>query len=141
MASVSSLKPKNHASSVAKIALVLVALSKVVAEPCQYKIKLCRPDGDGLGHGNIDPSTQNEIPRIIAGARSGSASELTSLGQIRVHIGMGSAKQRLHKGFEVWGAVFENRADVVGEEVAAISLHSAPSWAGAIRRRRESKGL
>jgi hypothetical protein len=77
--SVCPLEPKNDSSPIAEIALVLVALSKTVAEPRQHKIKLCRPDGERFGHGNIDSSTDDEIEGIVARGCSGSATRLASL--------------------------------------------------------------
>src|SRR6267378_659429 len=53
---------------------------------------------------------------------------------------MGAAKQRLYERLEVFRAVFQNGAYVIGEEIT-VRLHSAPRWAWAIRSRRESKGF
>ena len=71
------LEAKNDSGLVTEIALVLVALSKGVPEPCQHIIELCRPDGHGMGHRNVDPSTNDEIERIVAGVIGGGASGLT----------------------------------------------------------------
>ena len=73
------LEPEYDAGVVAEVALVVVALGKAIAKPRQHKIKLCRPDGDGFCHGNVDPSTYDEIERIVAGVCSRGASVLTSL--------------------------------------------------------------
>ena len=52
---------------------------------------------------------------------------------------MGAAKQRLYERLEMFRAVFQNGACVIGEEIT-VRLHSAPRWAWAIRSRRENKG-
>jgi hypothetical protein len=44
------LEAQNGFGLVTEIALVLVALSKDVPEPCQHIIELCRPDSEGMGH-------------------------------------------------------------------------------------------
>src|ERR1700757_1987044 len=53
---------------------------------------------------------------------------------------MGSAKQRLYEGLEMFRAVFKNGAYVIGKEVA-VSLDRAAQRARAICRRREIKGF
>ena len=72
------LEAQNDSGLVTEIALVLIALSKGVPEPCQHIIELCRPDGEGMGQRNVDPYTNDEIERIVAGVIGGAASGLTS---------------------------------------------------------------
>lgn len=74
-----ALEAKNDSGLITEITLVLVALSKGVPEPCQHKIELCRPDVEGMGDRNVDPSTNGEIERIVAGVIGGGASGLTGL--------------------------------------------------------------
>jgi hypothetical protein len=58
-------------------------------------VELCRPDGHGMVHWYVDPSTNDEIKCMIASLVGGSAGGLTGLKLIPACIGMGCAKQRL----------------------------------------------
>lgn len=57
------LEAKNDSGLVTEIALVLIALSKGVPEPCPHIIELSRPDVEEIGRRNVDPSTNDEIER------------------------------------------------------------------------------
>jgi len=82
LAFVLGLEPKYDAGVVAEVALVVVALGKAIAKPRQHKIKLCRPDGDGFCHGNVEPSTYDEIEGVVAGVLRSDAGRLTSLKEV-----------------------------------------------------------
>ena len=86
------LEPENDSAVVAEVALVLVAMSKAVAEPREHEIKLRGPDGEVLGHRNVDASTDDEIEGIIAWVVGGDTGGLASLEQILVGIGVCAAK-------------------------------------------------
>jgi hypothetical protein len=60
------LEPENDSSVVPEVALVVVATTKAIAESSQHKIKLCRPNGDRFGQWDVDSSSNNEIPSIVA---------------------------------------------------------------------------
>jgi len=108
-------EPENDAGVISKIALVIVAGSKAVAKSGQYKINLCWAYGDILCHGDIDTSTDDKIPRVIAGVVGANALQLASLLQVLVSIRVSAAKKRFHEGLEVRGAVFDDWSYVIGE--------------------------
>ena len=80
------LEAENDTSVVPEVALVVIATRKGAAKPSQHEIKLCRSDGNGFAQGDIDSSTNDEIPRIIAWILGGHAGGLTSLLQILVGV-------------------------------------------------------
>src|ERR1700739_133785 len=98
----------NDSGLIAEIALVLVAVRKTVAEARQHKIKLRRPNGKRFGHGNIDPTTDDKVERIVAGVGAADTGRLTSLDQILISIGVSAAKQGLHERLEMFRAEFQN---------------------------------
>ena len=62
----SLLEADHDATVIAEVTLIVVAPSESVAEPGQHKIKLCWPDGNVFGQGDIETSTNHKIPRIVA---------------------------------------------------------------------------
>ena len=136
------LEPDHNAAVVAEVALVGVAVGKTVAEPGQHKIKLCRPDGNVFGQGDIDSTTNDEIPGIVAWIVRKVASARVHakvVEQAIVGIAVCAAKERFHKGFEMLRAVLEHGADIVGKEVTARP-DGATGRAGTSRVRRENEG-
>jgi len=136
------LEPDHNAAVVAEVALVVVAVGKTVAEAGQHKIKLSRPDGNVFGQGDIEPTTNDEIPGIVTGVVGKVASARVHtkvVEQAIVGIGVRAAKERFDEGFPMLGAIFENWAHVVGEHVPA-RLDGATCRAGASRTRRKNEG-
>jgi hypothetical protein len=137
------LPPDHNAAVVTKIALVVVALGKIIAESGQHKINLHRPDGEVVVQGDIQTPANYEIECIVARCVRGGASTRVHaevMEDIVVGIRVGAAKERFHKRLPTLSAVFENRSHVVGEEITA-PLNAATCWARTICRRREIKRL
>ena len=59
------LKTELYSSLVPEVALVIVALREVIAEASQQALKLRWPEGDLLGHRDVDASADEEIKRIV----------------------------------------------------------------------------
>jgi len=119
------LETENDSALVTEVALVVIAFGKVVAESRQHKVKLRWSDGNGVGHGNIDSSADDEVESIVAWILCASArttrQRLASREKTLVCIGVGATEERFHKWFEMLCAVLEYRTHVVGEEIAARS--------------------
>ena len=91
----SQLEPENNASVVTEVALVLIALGKVIAEASQHKIKLRRPDREVVANGNIEAPANDEIESIIGRGMRGGAStraHANVMEEIVVSIGVGPSK-------------------------------------------------
>ena len=144
MSILSWLEPDHNTAVVAEVTLIVVALSKVVAEPSQYKIKLRRANSEVLSQGNIETSANHEIPGIVARViRKGASTRIHAnvMEQVVVGIGVGAAKECFHKGFPMLSAVFENRTHVVGEQIAArFSAATCRARTRGCRRENEGSG-
>ena len=138
----SHLEPENDAAIVPEVALVVISTSKRIAEACQHKIKFRRPDRDGFAQRDIDSPADDEIPSIVAWSPAPYADAWVHADivlQILVKIGVGSSEHRRYERLEMLRAVFQNRAYVIGKEIAA-GLDSATSRARTIGDCGESKG-
>jgi hypothetical protein len=111
------LEPERDTGLIPEVALIVVATCKAGAESGQHIIKLCGPNGNRFGEGNIDASADYEIKGVVAWRTREDAESSTSLNQIPVNVRVGSAKQRLYEWLKMVSAQFEGRAHVVGEQV------------------------
>lgn len=137
----SKLEPEYDAAVVTEVALVVVSTGKGIAEARQHKIKFRRPDRDGFAQRDVDPPANDEIPSIVAWIPTPYADAWVHADivlQILVKIGVGSSEHRRYERLEMLSAVFQNRAYVIGKEIAA-GLDSATSRAGTIGDCGESK--
>lgn len=136
------LEPEYDAAVVPEVALVVISTSKRIAEARQHKIKFRRPDRDGFAQRDVDSPANDEIPSIVAWIPTPYADAWVHADivlQILVKIGVGSSEHRRYERLEMLSAVFQNRAYVIGKEIAA-GLDSATSRAWTIGDCGESKG-
>lgn len=135
-----SLEPKNDSAVVPEVALVVVATSECISEASQHKIKLCRPDRDRLGQRHVQSSANDEVPSVVAGISDRCTNACARFLHVAVSIGVGSAKEHLNERFEMLGvAIFEDRPNVIGKQVAA-GPHGAADRAGTVGNCREIEG-
>jgi hypothetical protein len=113
-------KSKLNARLVAEVALVVVAMGKVIAKAGQEVVELRWSDGDVFAYRNVDASANEEIKGIVARrfASDKAAKYGAVLVKIAVKIAVRSAEQGLNERFEVRGTEFHDRAYVVTEQVA-----------------------
>ena len=64
--SASRLEPENDTSVVPEVALVVIPLSEIIAEPGQHIIKLPRPNSDGFAQRDVNSSANDEVKSIVA---------------------------------------------------------------------------
>jgi len=97
------LEAKLNTGLVPEVALVVVAMRKVVAKPSQQVLELRWTDGDVLVHGNVDASADQEIKRIVAWGLAGDTAAKFGavLEKISVKIAVRSAEQGLDERFKV----------------------------------------
>lgn len=62
----SELEPENDASVVSEVTLVVITLSKIIAEAGQYIINLRHPNGDGFAQRDVQSSANDEVKSIVA---------------------------------------------------------------------------
>jgi hypothetical protein len=107
--------------------LIVVATGERIAKASEQVIKLSRSDRDLWGNRNVDTTTNHEVPSIIGWGFVGHETPGTqaTLVDVSVEIGVRSAEQHFTKRLEVLRAVFENRSNVVGKQIALCSKLAA----------------
>lgn len=120
------LETELYSGLIPEVALVVVALGKVIPEASQQVLELRWPDGDVLVYGNVDAAADEKIKRIVAWGLAGdeTPSSITGTVKIAVKIAVSAAEQRLNKWLEMRKAEFYDRTNVVGEQIA-LSRHGA----------------
>jgi hypothetical protein len=114
------LEPESNASLVPEVTLIVVTMRKGIAKAGQHVVKLHWPDGDVFVDRYVDTSANDEIKRIVARRLAGHDTALNSaiLVKIPVKIAVSSSEKSFSKRLEVGHAVFKDRANIVGEQIA-----------------------
>jgi hypothetical protein len=127
---------EDNSAVVAKIALILIALSKIIAEAGQHKIKLRRPDRNVSANWDIKSATNDEIKSVVAWIARCTAGSLAGFEEVLISIGMRSTKHDFYERLEVWRTMLEDGSYVVGEQIG-VCLNRAAYWTGAVGGCRE----
>ncbi len=127
---------EDNTAVVAKIALILIALSETIAEAGQHKIKLRRPDRNVSADWDINSATNDEIKSVVAWIGRCAAGSLAGFEEVLIRIGMRSTKHGFYERLEVSGTVLKNGSYVVREQIG-VCRNPAAYWARAVGGRRE----
>ena len=131
---------KDNAAVVAKIALILIALSETIAEAGQNKINLGRPDRNVSADWDINSATNDEIKSVVAWIGRCTAGSLASFEEVLIRIGMRSTKHGFYERLEVSGTVLENGSYVVREQIG-VCRNRAACWTRAVGGCRKGEGF
>jgi hypothetical protein len=129
---------EDNTAVVAKITLILIALSEIIAEAGQHKIKLRGPDRNVSANWDIKSATNDEIKSVVAWIARCAASSLAGFEEVLIRIGMRPTKHEFYEWLEVWGTILEDGSNVVREQIG-VCYNRAAYWTGAVGGCREGE--
>ena len=122
---------KDNTAVVAKIALILIALSETIAEAGQHIINLHRPDRNVSADRNINSPTNDEIKSVVAWIGRCAAGSLAGFEEVLIRIGMRSTKHGFYERLEMSGTVLKNGSYVIREQIG-VCRNPAAYWTRAV---------